>query len=113
MQPVVCSTCGHAYDAASKTSRCPRCARIDALLPTPEEPPPPVVIPGPPSDLSNTLTQTRASVPPDLTQFAASASAPAPARPSSDLTNTLAETRARFAGAPVPAPVPIVADEIE
>lgn len=65
-----CAECGMVYTGAG--AKCPRCARIDALMPGPLEPPPPVVIPGPPSSLSNTMSQTIQDRPADVERFASS-----------------------------------------
>jgi TM2 domain-containing membrane protein YozV len=92
MAQLLCGACGLRYETA--TGLCPRCERIDAAfagrsesappeaparaadyVPPPQvDTPPPVVIPGPPSPLSNTLTATQpATGSPlgDLARFAA------------------------------------------
>lgn len=69
MRPIACQTCGHVYQG-SKGLPCPRCAKIDAVLAPPAPEPAPLVIPGPPSELENTLGMTSAP-PADLARFAA------------------------------------------
>lgn len=89
MKLLVCKDCGKAYEGESRSAACPRCAEIDKALPvarhdTPvvgiphvvreqraravayeppvDQPPPPVVIPGPASPLTNTLNESRPPV---------------------------------------------------